>query len=117
MTPRARGAGDPSRPPLGTLSSFEYQLADATRRRQERIVRTFPGAPSPIKPMPRGYRAEDFSGEANLEGFFPSWQAAEEQGVDESELLRQVRRGLLECQVVGTVLYVRPAIVTVLGVR
>jgi len=121
VSPRARGAAaaPPPRPPLGTPSpSFEFKLAGETRRRHERIARTLPGAAHPpIKPMPRGYRAEDYTGEAELEGFLPSWLAAEEQGVDEGELVRQARRGLLECKHVGSVLYVRPAIVTVLGVR
>jgi hypothetical protein len=63
---------------------------------------------------PPGWRADDFIGRGD--GFLPLAGAAQTLGLSEAETLEMCRHGLLEAEERGGSLYVRPAIVSVLGV-
>jgi hypothetical protein len=75
--------------------------------------------PAGIRPNPPGWRAEDFTGAGSLaaQGFVPLSEAAVQLGLREDEVLELARTGKLEAAGDGPTVHVRPAIVTVLGVR
>ncbi len=67
--------------------------------------------------MPPGWTAEAALGLPELDGYLPAHEAADEMGVTEAELAIMVRTGKLEARDDGVQLFVRPALVSVLGVR
>jgi hypothetical protein len=62
--------------------------------------------------MPSGFRAEDELDAARSRGFVPLYEAAEQMGLDEEEVVDLARRGLLDAVSEGAISLVRPAIVT-----
>lgn len=63
---------------------------------------------------PPGWRAEDVLAQSG--GFLPLPDAAASLGLSEDETFDACKRGLIEAEERGGFLYVRPAIVSVLGV-
>lgn len=83
------------------------------------IARRDPGAsyePPLLRPMPRGFRAEDFLAEG-FDGYLSLTEAAAEMSMTEVEVVEMVARGQLEAHRDGGTLLVRPAIVSFLGVH
>jgi len=94
-------------PPSAGATGFEQQLEQHTHEREQRIRASLP---------PTESRHDDDDGYA-IDGFLPVPLAAEQMSMSETDLAEQVRRGLLEWTEIGGLIYVRPAIVTVLGAQ
>jgi hypothetical protein len=81
---------------------------------QERRTRVFEGTPTglPFTAAPPGFRAEDYLGIPELEGFVTVPEAAERMGVTEEEVgALALPTFALAYQVMGRTVYVRPAII------
>jgi hypothetical protein len=107
-TPPSDGARLPS-------TRFEHALRQYEDERHARILAVTPSSePSPYgSRMPVGWRAQDVLGHPQSSGFVSIAEAARVMNVEEYEIVRQVRSGILEAH--GKL--VRPALVTALGVK
>ncbi len=101
----------------GAASAFESLLAQQAQERHARILERAPGStprlPTQIEPEPElepDYRLA-------IRGFLPYWEASKAMRVDQDELIERVRAGRLEAFLDGGLLYVRPALVSIVAVR
>lgn len=110
---RAVPSRDSSDAPRQTFETLHRRHED---ERHQRIIERLPsrGDPFPSR-NPPGWRAEDILGHGD--GFLPLAEAAKTLGLSEAETLDVCARGLVEGDDRGGFLYVRPAIVSVLGVE
>jgi hypothetical protein len=80
---------------------------------EERHTRVLAGTPTSLPrdtAAPPGFRAEDYLGIPELDGYVTLPEAAERMGVSEEEIVDMARRFLLTYRTVGTRTYIRPAI-------
>jgi hypothetical protein len=66
---------------------------------------------------PAGFRGSDFASPPGFERFLPVAEAAEAMGRTETETKRLAAAGMLRARLVGDVLYVRPAVLSLAEVR
>ena len=97
------------------LAGFSLELDEHAAERHRGILERTPERTRST--MPPGFRAEDALGVTRSRGFLPRPEAAEAMSLSEDEVVDQVFRGLLEGRLIGSTLYVQPAIVSVLAVR
>jgi hypothetical protein len=90
--------------------SFAVSMRRHERRRHEGIYLDTAAALGPST-MPPGWRAEDVLA-GGTRGFLTLARAAEAMNASETDIEQLARRGLLLAELVGSTLYVQPAIVS-----
>ena len=97
-------------PALPAGRGFAGQLYEEDARRQSALLVHDELPPAPRNPP--GYSIDDLSPSA--QGFYPLREAALRMSASEADTLAMCEQSLLEAYQDGSVLYVRPAIVSVL---
>ena len=89
----------------------EALISTLTRERHLRVLDGTPTGLPRLTAAPLGFRAEDYLGIPDLEGYVTIREAAERMGLSEEEVERLAARFVLAYQIVGRTVYVRPAII------
>jgi hypothetical protein len=89
---------------------FDHELRLHQQEREHRIL----DRATPIPSYPEGFRAEDFAGGNQTEGFLLVEDAARAMSMSKQEVMDAAAHGLLEWQEWRGRILIRPAIVTVL---